>query len=174
MSELLTKAKGIAVEGRFRSRVRRHVPCWDNGEVGAGAAIVRNASWPGYIPSCNLLDNARRRLFRLKEGQEGGRDVDKAGEVDVDFLVESRQVDLVRFAEIVDALDSCIEEDAVKIRVGAGHTVHEFLQVLAVTDVVRDPTGFAAVLADELVNSVLSAADCNDFGTLADELLCHA
>ena len=174
ISELLAKAKGIAVEGRFRSRVRRHVPCRDNGEVGAGAAIVRNASREGYIQSCDLLDNARRIFFRLKEGQEGGGDVDKTCEVDVYFLMESHQVNLAGFAEIIDALDSCVEEDAVKIRVGAGHALHKFVQVLAVTDVVRDPTGFVAVLADELVNSGLSAAHCNDFGTLADKLLCHA
>lgn len=174
ISELFTKAKGEAVEGRFRSRVRRHVPCWDNGEVGAGAAVVSNASCEGYVQSCDLLDNARRRLFGLKEWQEGGGDVDEAGEVDVYFLVESRQVDLIGFGEIVDALNACIEEDAVKIGVGAGHAMHEFIQVLAVTDIVRNSTGSVTVLADELIHSILSAAHCNDFGTLANELLCHA
>ena len=127
----------------------------------------------GHITN-NILDNARRSFFRLKKGEEAGGDVDKAGKVNVHFPVECRQVDSIRFAEIVDTLHSCIKEDAIKVRVGTGHGMHKFVQVFAVADIIRDPTAFIAVFVGKCVKSVLSAAHGNDFGTFADELLRHA
>ena len=174
ISELVPEAKGKAVEGSFGSRVRRHVPCWNNGEIGAGAAVVSDASWAGHMQCCYLQDNTRSGLFRLEEGEEGGGDVDEAGEVDAYLLVESGEVDLVGLGEVIYALDSGIKEDTIEVGVDGRHGMHEFVQVLVVGDVVRDPTSSITVLTDEFVDSILSTANGNDFGALVDELLCHA
>ncbi len=37
VGELIAEAEGEAIEGRFRGGVGRHVPGWDDGEVGTGA-----------------------------------------------------------------------------------------------------------------------------------------
>lgn len=121
-----------------------------------------------------LQNNACRGLFRLEEGEESGGDVDEAGKVDAHLLMESGEVDLIGLGKVVHALDSGIEVDAVQVRVSAGHGLHEFVQVLAIGDIVRDATSFIAVLADKFVGFVLSTTNGNDFGALADKLLCHA
>lgn len=87
--------------------------------------------------------------------------------------MESGEIDLIGLGEIVGALDACVEIDAVDVGVLAGNGVHEFLQVLAVVDVVCEAVGFAAVLVDKCVDPVLSTADGDDFETLVDEFLGH-
>lgn len=123
---------------------------------------------------CYLQNNTCRGLFGLEEGEESGADVDEAGKVDAHLLVESGKIDLFGLGKVVYALDSGIEVDAVQFRVGAGDGMHEFLQALAVGDVVREAASFIAVLADKFVDFVVSAANGNDFAALADKLLCHA
>ena len=121
-----------------------------------------------------LLDDAGLRVLRLEEGQERSRDVHKAREVDADLLVESLQIDLFRLGEVVDTLDARIEENAVEIGVPTGDILDELAQVLGVVDVVSDAIGFAAaVFLDKVVNTVLAAANSDDFGAFANELLGH-
>lgn len=128
----------------------------------------------GFWNEWNLLDDARRGLLRFEEGQEGEGEVDEAGEVDADLLVEGSEVDFVGLGEIVGCLDAGVEEDTVNVRVAARDLVDELAQILGVTDVVCEATGLVTMLADEAVDSVLAAADGNDLGTLTDELLSHA
>ncbi len=109
----------------------------------------------------------------MEEGQEIGREVDEAGEVDVHLPMESCEIDLIGLGEIVHALGPCIEIDAVNVRVLASNGLHEFVQILAVADVVCEAVSFAAVLADKIVDPVLSTADGDDFGALANEFLGH-
>ena len=111
----------------------------------------------------------------MEEGQECIRDVHKAREVDADPLVESVQIHLVRLGEIIHSLDARVEEKAVKIGVLAGDILDELAQVLSVVDVVSDAIGFAAaVFLDEVIDAVLTAANSDDFGAFANELLGHA
>lgn len=87
--------------------------------------------------------------------------------------MESGEIDLFGLGEIVCTLDSCVEIDAVNVGVLASNGVHEFLQILAVIDVVCETVRFAAVLVDERVDTVLSTANGNDFEALTDEFLGH-
>lgn len=89
--------------------------------------------------------------------------------------MESVQIQLVRFSEIIHSLDAGVEEKAVEIGVLAGDILDEIAQVLSVVDVVSDAIGFAAaVFLDEVVDAVLAAANRDDFGAFANELLGHA
>ena len=87
--------------------------------------------------------------------------------------MESCEIDLFRLGEIVHALDPRIEIDAVNVRVLASNGLHEFVQILAVVDVVCEAVSFAAVLADKSLDPLLSTANSDDFGALADEFLGH-
>ena len=110
-------------------------------------------------------------MFRLEKGEERSGDVHEAGKVDGHLLVEGREVDLLRLGKVMYGLNASIEEDAVKVGIGARHLFHESVQALTVCDVIRDTASFTAMLLDELVDSVLSAADCYDIRTFVDELL---
>lgn len=119
------------------------------------------------------LDDAGRGLLSLEERQESEGDVNKAGKIDVHFIIECREVDLVRLGEIVHSLNASIEENAVKIWVAAGDVLDKCFQVLAVTDIVCKTSCLVAVPANQGVDSVVSTADNHDFQTLADEFLGH-
>ena len=123
----------------------------------------------------NVLDDACWRVLRLQKGKESKRQVDQARKVDVHLIMESCKIDVLRLGEIVDALGTGIEVDAVEIRVRAGHILYELAQVLAVGDVEGDSARLGGtMLASKVVDTVMSAAHGNDFAAFLDELLCHA
>ena len=127
-----------------------------------------------YMNQLYSLDDTRRALFGLEERQESDGDVDEAGEVDVDLLVKGREIDLVSLGQVVNTLYAGVKEETVKVGVLAGDGVDEIVQILAVTDVVDEAISLAAILADEVVNSILSTADGDDFEALTDQLFGHA
>lgn len=115
----------------------------------------------------HLLDDARRRLLGLKERQKSRGDIDKAGEVDVNLLMKCCQIDLTGFGEIVDSLNASVEEDAVKVGMLADHALDKTAQILGVADIVHQAISLAAMLAQEVVDPVLSTANRDDFETFA-------
>lgn len=88
--------------------------------------------------------------------------------------MECREIDFVGLREVVHGLHSGIEENAVKIWVAAGDVLDKGARILAVTDVVCKATSFIAMLANKSVDSILSTANSDDFGAMADELLGHS
>ena len=54
-------------------------------------------------------------LLRLEERQESEGDVNKAGRIDVHFIMESSEIDLVRLGKIVHSLSTSIKESIIKI-----------------------------------------------------------
>ena len=106
----------------------------------------------------------------MQERQESRGDIDEAGKVHTDLLVEGREVHLIGLGEIVHTLNASVEEDAVDLGTLAGDSLHELAQVLAVVNIVCEAVGFAAVFADEVLDPGLSTANGDDLGTFMDEL----
>jgi len=113
-------------------------------------------------------------LLGLEEGQEREGEIDEAGEVDADLVVEGGQIDLGGLGEVVGGLDAGVEEETIEVGVLGGDGLDEVVEVVGVVNVVGEAIGFAAVLANKVVNSLLSTADGDDFRAFADELFGHA
>lgn len=88
--------------------------------------------------------------------------------------MEGGKVDLGGLGEVVGGLDAGVEEETIEVRVLGGDGLDEVVEIVGVVNVVGEAIGFAAVLADEVVDSILSTADSDDFGAFADELFGHA
>lgn len=115
-----------------------------------------------------LLDNACGLLLGLKEGQKGEGEIDEAGEVDAHLVVEGRKIDFCGLGEVVGGLDAGVEKEAVEVGVLGGDSLHKVVEIVGVVNVVGEAIGFAAVLADEVVDSILSTADGDDFTAFAN------
>jgi len=113
-------------------------------------------------------------LLGLEEGQEREGEIDEAGEVDANLVVEGGQIDLGGLGEVVGGLDAGVEEETVEVGVLGGDGLDEVVEVVGILNVVGEAIGFAAVLTNEVVDSILSTADGDDFGAFAEELFGHA
>ena len=122
----------------------------------------------------HLQDNTGSGLFGLEKREELHGNIHIACIIDLHLLVESGEVNFGGLGEVMNSLYSSVEKNAIKVRVSAGHGLEKSFQVSIICDIVRDPASITAVLANELIDSVLPAAYGDDFGALADELLSHA
>ena len=122
----------------------------------------------------HLQDNTGLGLFGLEKREDLHGNIHEACIIDRHLLVESGEVNFSGLGEVINSLYSSVEENTIKVGVSAGHGPDKSFQVFtSICDIVRDPASITAVLADELIDSVLSAAYGDDFGALADELLSH-
>lgn len=107
-----------------------------------------------------------------RKGREG--EIDEADEVDADLVVEGGKIDLGGLTEVVGGLYAGVEEETIEVGVLGGDGLDEAVEVVGVVHVVGEAIGFAAVLANETIDSILSTADGDDFRAFADELFGHA
>ena len=170
---LVAEAVHKGMERRLGARVGGHGHRRHNGQVCAG-------------------HNQRGgRLLLEEHGAELEGQVDDGGKVGVDFVVERIEVNLGGIGETNHALHAGVEQNTVQVGILFYNSVallvrangellgvlplNKSVEAVSVGNVIFDGAGLGStVLLDEGVESVLTTANCDDFGALLDKFVGEA
>lgn len=145
----------------------------------------------------NILYQACLCLFVHEEGQEFDGQINETREIGSNLRVEGGQVNFLWLCKVDRTLDSGIQEDAVQLwasmcdakanvcqnlhtlgspseLVGDDQLSYELVHALSIGNIELYSTGlFFTMAADEIIESVLSTAHCDDFGAFLDKAVSH-